>query len=369
MGGNVRSRSESNPARERIHVGLSHRERVLITDIEHDLATFRLDRAATEVAPLIRQLLGVNIAALCSPEIRDGRVVLERVDTDGDVMARYLPELTTGMHSGELSFAFSVRAPELRQRNRPVVVPGARSVEHQRLGISSEVWLAMQERLHRLVALHDRHGIVGHTQTRTLICDGPLLLRYFNVMHERPLDARQRRLYRALLKPIHGRAVLDHRMTMASCYRAALDVTLESLGCAAFIVRRNGQVVHANQIGRVRLTTEHDLPQRLLQSIAGRHHGFVAHAIATNGTPSEYLVTARRADLQDVARLVAVDLQLGRRTTEVLVLLAAAQPNKLIAANMGIQEGTVEFHVTSLFRRLGVASRAELHRLLVDRLR
>jgi DNA-binding CsgD family transcriptional regulator len=50
---------------------------------------------------------------------------------------------------------------------------------------------------------------------------------------------------------------------------------------------------------------------------------------------------------------------LGPREAEVLGLLIAGQRNREIAANLGISENTVKFHVAKIFRKLGVASRAE----------
>jgi len=50
---------------------------------------------------------------------------------------------------------------------------------------------------------------------------------------------------------------------------------------------------------------------------------------------------------------------LGPREAEVLGLLIAGQRNREIATNLGISENTVKFHVAKIFRKLGVASRAE----------
>ncbi len=50
---------------------------------------------------------------------------------------------------------------------------------------------------------------------------------------------------------------------------------------------------------------------------------------------------------------------LAPREAEVLGLLIAGQRNREIAGNLGISENTVKFHVAKIFRKLGVASRAE----------
>ncbi len=50
---------------------------------------------------------------------------------------------------------------------------------------------------------------------------------------------------------------------------------------------------------------------------------------------------------------------LTRREEEVLELLSRGLPNKAIARELSISEHTVKFHVSSLYGKLGVGSRAE----------
>jgi len=52
--------------------------------------------------------------------------------------------------------------------------------------------------------------------------------------------------------------------------------------------------------------------------------------------------------------------KLTRRQTEVLRLIARGDANKEIAASLGCAEGTIELHVTTLLRRVGVSSRTQL---------
>ncbi|MGT2461959.1 helix-turn-helix domain-containing protein [Sinomonas atrocyanea] len=51
--------------------------------------------------------------------------------------------------------------------------------------------------------------------------------------------------------------------------------------------------------------------------------------------------------------------ELGEREEEVLRLLAGGLRNRAIAAELGLSENTVKFHLRNLFRKLGVSSRAE----------
>lgn len=58
-------------------------------------------------------------------------------------------------------------------------------------------------------------------------------------------------------------------------------------------------------------------------------------------------------------RLAEAAQALTAREVEVLGLLAAGLGNKTIAGRLGISEHTVKTHVTSLFAKLGVSTRAE----------
>jgi len=101
-----------------------------------------------------------------------------------------------------------------------------------------------------------------------------------------------------------------------------------------------------------------------------------ASALELSGRRRDALETYRRARaFGDVARLDrelaprgrrdrrAVDL--SDRERQVAQLIGAAKSNKAIAAALSISERTVENHVTSIFKKMGVASRTELAARLV----
>lgn len=58
---------------------------------------------------------------------------------------------------------------------------------------------------------------------------------------------------------------------------------------------------------------------------------------------------------------------LGPRELEVLECLAAGMRNRVIAGRLGISENTVKFHVSRIFRKLGVSSRSEAAALASQR--
>ena len=86
-----------------------------------------------------------------------------------------------------------------------------------------------------------------------------------------------------------------------------------------------------------------DMPlERLLEAIRLVHQG-------EHYTPPE--VTMRVGE-----RLLA---QLSPREIDILHLLARGLSNKEIAAQLGIVEGTVKIHITSIFNKLGVNDRTQ----------
>jgi two-component system NarL family response regulator len=58
---------------------------------------------------------------------------------------------------------------------------------------------------------------------------------------------------------------------------------------------------------------------------------------------------------------------LSPRELKVLSLIAEGKSNKLIAAQLGITEGTVRTHVTNLMSKLGAASRTEAAMMAIRR--
>ena len=51
-----------------------------------------------------------------------------------------------------------------------------------------------------------------------------------------------------------------------------------------------------------------------------------------------------------------------RRESEILLLVAEGKPNQEIAGDLWITEQTVKYHVSNIYRKLGVANRTEASR-------
>lgn len=94
----------------------------------------------------------------------------------------------------------------------------------------------------------------------------------------------------------------------------------------------------------------------LLRSVRGIRHGDLPMSRAHAATVMSQLARGRRDPLGDAAGL---DELLSGRESEVLRLLADGLTDREIAAALSISPRTVESHVSSLLRKLGVRNRAE----------
>ncbi|AHH17648.1 transcriptional regulator [Nocardia nova SH22a] len=121
---------------------------------------------------------------------------------------------------------------------------------------------------------------------------------------------------------VHGDCYRPHR-EVGGADRAVLNLFAEGLG---------------HSLARV----------RVLEGLAGLRQGM---DLLTDGM----VVTPRHT----VPALSQAHPLLSTREVEVVELLAAGEPNRLIARKLSISEGTVKTHVTHILRKLGAANRAE----------
>lgn len=80
------------------------------------------------------------------------------------------------------------------------------------------------------------------------------------------------------------------------------------------------------------------------------------------GDPDAFLVAAANSSEDD-----SVVESLTPRESDVLNLLADGLSNKVIAANLGISEETVKFHLASVFGKLGASNRTDAVRQAIRR--
>jgi DNA-binding CsgD family transcriptional regulator len=197
----------------------------------------------------------------------------------------------------------------------------------------------------------------------------------------RALDEEQESIGRSRLLPASVEILLEAEDVMAA--RAAADelaeiaVQLDAPYLDALALDASGAVLLAEDDPRTALTklrTAHrlwrdlDAPHRaarvrLLIGIACRELGDRASAElefeAARGVLEEL---GARPDLERLARIGGPSRPegpLSRRESEVLTLVAAGKTNRAIATELFISEKTVARHVSNIFMKLGLSSRAE----------
>jgi DNA-binding NarL/FixJ family response regulator len=143
-----------------------------------------------------------------------------------------------------------------------------------------------------------------------------------------------------------------------------LDVEMPVMGAEKAI----GQILHVSPSSKVLVLTMYDEPRLVRKLLALGAHGY----IVKNATREELLAavqTVHRVDgrvVLSVSRNTADRLEggpqkrvLSRRELEVLLLTMKAMSNCKIASQLHISEGTVKRHLTNIYAKLGVSSRAD----------
>jgi DNA-binding NarL/FixJ family response regulator len=148
---------------------------------------------------------------------------------------------------------------------------------------------------------------------------------------------------------------------------AALDTALNALDPPAFIVDLAGQVLSANANGRTLLDRDRrGVSRSMAQAIAGASTALVWDLIPLQSArePRGFLAILRTrrqpAIVADSVGAASERWQLTVRQAQVLRLVARGLTNVIIADTLGISVGTVEFHLSAIFDKAGVDSRARL---------
>jgi DNA-binding CsgD family transcriptional regulator len=213
-------------------------------------------------------------------------------------------------------------------------------------------------------ALYARHGLAECWQLRVLVCDGPSLLAWVGALREGPFTTRERFLLRALVPALRHRLLLERQLGDAALSLSALPAVLEAAGTPALLLSGVGAVVLANASARSLLERgRRDLLALLRAELAGTGPGrFAITPLAVPGCPT-YLLAVQRPEPEDprsLAAAFAARYGLTARQAEVVALAARGLANKTIAAHLRCAESTVEMHLTAVFARTQVESRAAL---------
>jgi DNA-binding CsgD family transcriptional regulator len=145
---------------------------------------------------------------------------------------------------------------------------------------------------------------------------------------------------------------------LAAAVLGALETALDALQVPALIVTDSGEVICSNAPARTLLG---DRPTALRWSPSG--------ARAPRVAPPDWEVTpirdaSSRAWALMIKRSAGTPARRGwnltARQREVLDLVARGMTNTSIAETLGIRLGTVEFHISAIFDKVGVNNRAAL---------
>jgi len=266
--------------------------------------------------------------------------------------------------------AYDPLHPEVGQRNRVVAFaplremierPGAGMARTFRRAAERE---AISARFRAHAGLFGAIDALDLAQCRVLICDGPRLLGWFGIYDDRPFTPRRRATLRAIAALFRDRLRLDHELRTGALPAAAFDVALDAIARPAFVLARNGHVLHANRAGRELLQTEPDTARQLLRRAHASVpvHGLDVFRIAARGQPAMSLVVVRSDPASDARRHRAVvrAWALTPREGQVLEIVVHGRSNREIAMSLSIAEATVEIHVSRLLAKARVPGRAAL---------
>ena len=177
------------------------------------------------------------------------------------------------------------------------------------------------------------------------------------------------------MKAISHRAFKDRRVSGGSAGAtalSALDVALNAIDAPAIIVDLDGRVLHANSNAQVLLSRDRAAVVRsLARAVVGAPADLAWDLAPLRGTEKRqgFLAILRKAghDVDRSVREASARWRLTTRQTQVLELMVRGYTNALIADSLGIGEGTVEFHLSAIFDKAGVDSRAMLFARMLQR--
>jgi DNA-binding CsgD family transcriptional regulator len=350
---------------------LSARDRSRLAELEQELADLRRSPRSEAIARRINELVEADFTVSWGFEREGDKDSLVDVARSSRYMpASYFDALSAGLRTGRMGFLFSLRVPEVEQRNRPVMFCGRDySISPTRLASRMGIGPTSPLRDGYLATLDlmEQYGVSSHTQLRTVLCDDSLAIGYLNMILPAAFSSRQRRLFAHAAEMLRNRLVIDRRLSTATALKSSFDTTLEALNRAAFILDVTGKVLHANRLGELALTEERELRDALAMTSLGIPTRFDVIRISDAGSSYAYLAIRRTAELSELAAAIASQLALGERARAVLVLAAAGEPTKAIATRLDVAENTVEYHLGVIFRRLDIGTRGELYQLLLER--
>lgn len=155
---------------------------------------------------------------------------------------------------------------------------------------------------------------------------------------------------------------------------ASLDAKHDDLGGADAVLETDFSVAHATaratpelealrafakQVDRARGRLRRDAPDDALELWKGLCEGTWSFIDHVDSDGRRYLVARHNEPA------VATDRALTAREQQVVAFVAMGHADKLVAYELGLAESTVQSHLSSAMRKMGIASRSELVRTVL----
>ena len=208
-------------------------------------------------------------------------------------------------------------------------------------------------------------GLDEADQLRVLVCDGPALLALVTVFRKDRFTDLERRTMQRIVPALHWRLRTERTLATASCTRMLLDAAFAAIPGPAFVTDAPGHVLETNASGKLWLETEGRAGRALVGDATrrGSHPRFDVTPVVASGAPRRSLLVLRGggdASARIRTAQAATRWSLTQRQREVLELVVEGLPTRTVAAVLAVSERCVEAHLTAIFERAQVDSRAEL---------
>jgi DNA-binding CsgD family transcriptional regulator len=324
-----------------------------------EIEVIRPGERATLAAPLgsLRELAELDSIVCMTAVPTTSAWLLEHFFTDNVPNPTRFRQLASGYlaRSSGLAGLFDPRVPEHARRRNTLIDLAARVPP--KLYEQSRIYRELLEplRLHR-----DR-------VVRAVLYDGETAVAWFGTLHARPLTQVQYRLLSGVLPALRRRLFTERRIAEAAVVGAALRVILDRIAAAAFVVGPAGRLVEANEAGRALLTVRRaDVSAALRAALSGGASPMPVEltSLDERGAPHHWLAIVRtssdHARVVDAIARAAAELRLTRRQRDVLEQVITGKSNAAIAAALHVTDRAIEQHLTAIFDRAAVGSRAAL---------
>lgn len=324
---------------------LPNRTLAIASDIEDMLSRWTGEESALkETIEPLRLAIGAERAAGYTFGMEHGSPSIDRVFHSRMLDFAGFPEAWRSSKNGWL--AYDPTRPERSQRDRALHMRDLVRLKGRVAGlVGSSHW--------------KKFGLADRDQLRVVVCDGPVAVAWIGGFRPGEFSAANRRVLQRLVPALKKRLALEARLREGDLARATISAALDRLGSPAFVVSRRGRIEHVNEAGRSALNADRaSVMASVEEAIAAGGSGVTS--LHMNGLGAHYLVTLAVPAAETHAATAATKWGLTRRQSAVLAELTSGASNQVIAARLELSVRTVEVHLTHIYERAGVETRAEL---------